>query len=207
MRARARRRVRRGAALLLLVLLTPVVAAGLLWLTRDADSSKGASEHEIQTSSDFSHPRGRTDWPGREADSFNAEVSLDDGRRVVLYFVRGKGLVEQHYSPGARAWSRPALLHRSKTEPCSAIDLRAESGTVTAIADLAMYCDDGEPPTEALAAVATGDLQDWDLHLLQGYDGWQDMTTEMGGRHVEFTTGGRWLSWYSLLGFVDAGGL
>ncbi|MFJ6894185.1 hypothetical protein [Streptomyces hokutonensis] len=43
-------------------------------------------------------------WSGSPS-PYNAEVKLGDGRRVALHYRQGKGLVGQHYSPRAKAWT------------------------------------------------------------------------------------------------------
>ncbi len=62
-----------------------------------------------------------------------------------LHYLRGKGLVEQHYSPRAKAWTEPKVIYRTKTDACQGIHLRTKNGTVAAIADFGSYCYDGEP--------------------------------------------------------------
>lgn len=82
-------------------------------------------------------------------------VELDDGRRVATYYEQGRGLVEQHYSAQARAWSKPQLLYMTQTDPCASITLKNFGGTVAVIANFARFCTDGEPPSELIAAVAS----------------------------------------------------
>ncbi|MGH3467297.1 MAG: hypothetical protein ACRDQF_06155, partial [Thermocrispum sp.] len=198
-------RLVRGSATALLVLL---VAGGMLLMHPDADSSSRASEHSTGTSSDFSFLQAGSDMAYAGSEEYNAEVSLGDGRRVVMYYARRKGLVEQHYSPEAGMWSRPTVLYSTKTDPCQGIDLTADSGTVTAIADFGVYCYDGEPPEESLAAVATGDLSTWDFHVTRGFDGWERSSIGLSGGHVEFARGGATsLTWLRYAGFVFAEGI
>ncbi len=66
---------------------------------------------------------------------FDAEISLPDGRRVGMYYATGRGLVEQHRGTGSAAWSTPHLLHRTTSDPCQSLRLKAFGTTVAAIAN------------------------------------------------------------------------
>ncbi len=124
-------------------------------------------------------------WSGSPS-PYNAEVKLADGRRVALHYRRGKGLVEQHYSPRAKAWTVPTVIYRTTTDACQGIHLRTKNGTVAAIADFGPYCYDGEPPTESLAAVGVGDLTDWSVDVTRNFDGWERATVSEDGQRVVF---------------------
>lgn len=124
-------------------------------------------------------------WSGGPS-PYDAVVKLDDGRRVAMHYRRGKGLVEQHYSPQARAWSKPALIYRTKTDACQGIGLRARGETVAAIADFGTYCYDGEPPTESIAAVGTDGLTKWDTNITKDFDGWERAAISKDGQQVTF---------------------
>ncbi|MFD4560885.1 hypothetical protein ACFWP5_42325 [Streptomyces sp. NPDC058469] len=124
-------------------------------------------------------------WSGSPS-PYNAEVKLDDGRRVALHYLRGKGLVEQHYSPRAKAWTEPKVIYRTKTDACQGIELRTKNGTVAAIADFGSYCYDGEPPTESIAAVGTGSLAEWSVNVTKDFDGWERASVSDDGQQVVF---------------------
>ena len=124
-------------------------------------------------------------WSGSPS-PYNAEVKLDGGRRVALHYLRGKGLVEQHYSPTAKAWTEPRVIYRTKTDACQGIHLRTKNGTVAAIADFGSYCYDGEPPTESIAAVGIGGLTEWSVNVTKDFDGWERATVSSDGQQVVF---------------------
>ncbi|MBK3574460.1 hypothetical protein JHN63_11655 [Streptomyces sp. MBT65] len=113
-------------------------------------------------------------------------MTLDDGRRVALHYRRGKGLVEQHYSPRAKAWTAPKVIYRTRTDACQGIQLRTKKGTVAAIADFGSYCYDGEPPTESIAAVGISGLTDWSVNVTKNFDGWERATVSEDGQRVVF---------------------
>lgn len=142
------------------------------------------------------------------AESVPGELALADGRRVAMRYEKGRGLFERHYSPQTGTWSHPRLIYGTRTDPCQSITLQARSGTVTAIADFGRYCSDGEPPTESVAAVATGDLDRWDHHLTRKFDGWARATVADGGRKVTFVRNATHvrarLVWTAGDGFSDA---
>ncbi|WP_405867055.1 hypothetical protein OG407_46325 [Streptomyces sp. NBC_01515] len=124
-------------------------------------------------------------WSGSPS-PYNAEVKLDDGRRVALHYLRDKGLVEQHYSPRAKAWTEPRVIYRTKTDACQGIQLRTKNGTVAAIADFGSYCYDGEPPTESIAAVGTSSLTEWSVNVTKDFDGWERASVSSDGQQVVF---------------------
>jgi hypothetical protein len=125
------------------------------------------------------------DWSGSPS-PYNAQVKLADGRRVAMHYLHGKGLVEQHYSPRAKAWTEPKVIYRTKTDACQGIELSAKNGTVAAIADFGSYCYDGEPPTESIAAVATSSLTDWNINVTKDFDGWERVSVSDDGKQVVF---------------------
>ena len=139
-------------------------------------------------------------WNGT-GDPYNAMVGLDDGRRVAMHYQRGEGLYEQHSSPQADGWTRPHLIYGTKTEACQGVHLRAFGETVTAIADFGLYCSDGEPPMESIAAVGVGDLRTWDHHLTRSFDGWGRVSAGAGGKEVTFRRGSTTLRWSESGGF------
>jgi hypothetical protein len=139
-------------------------------------------------------------WNGT-GDPYNAMVGLDDGRRVAMHYQRGKGLYEQHSSPQADGWTMPHLIYGTETEACQGIHLRAFGETVTAIADFGLYCSDGEPPMESIAAVGVGDLRKWDRHLTRSFDGWERVSAGAGGKEVTFRRGSSTLRWSESGGF------
>ncbi len=124
-------------------------------------------------------------WSGSPS-PYDAEVKLGDGRRVALHYRRGKGLVEQHYNPRAKAWTEPRVIYRTRTDACQGIHLRTKNGTVAAIADFGPYCYDGEPPTESIAAVATDGLTDWSVNVTKNFDGWERASVSDDGQQVVF---------------------
>nr|WSY57354.1 hypothetical protein OG999_49325 [Streptomyces sp. NBC_00886] len=124
-------------------------------------------------------------WSGSRS-PYNAEVKLDDGRRVALHYRRGKGLVEQHYSPRAKAWTEPTVIYRTSTDACQGIELRTKHGTVAVIADFGSYCYDGEPPTESIAAVGASSLTKWSINVTKDFDGWERASVSDDGQQVTF---------------------
>lgn len=143
----------------------------------------------------------KSDLPWEDSPSpYNAVLKLDDGRRVAMHYRQGKGLVEQHYSPRAKAWSAPVVIHRTALDACQGIELRAESGTVAAIADFGDYCYDGEPPTESLALVGTGSLTKWDINVRKDFDGWERASVSDDGQQVTFREADT-LHWSRAVGF------
>ncbi|GAA1010119.1 hypothetical protein Aple_039430 [Acrocarpospora pleiomorpha] len=145
-------------------------------------------------------PRG-SDYQGPDSSWYEAKLTLADGRQVAMHYRRGKGLYEQHTQVGG--WTTPHLIYRTKTDACQGITLQSSGDTVTAIADFGVYCSDGEPPTESIAAVAVGDLRKWDHHLTKNFDGWKRATITDRGRKATFRAGRSTLTWTSISGFSD----
>ncbi|MFD4634431.1 hypothetical protein ACFVYR_34670 [Streptomyces sp. NPDC058284] len=151
---------------------------------------------------DHSHPLGRSDIPWSGSPSpFDAQVKLADKRRVAMYYLRGKGLYVQDYSPRAKGWSKPAAVYRTKADACQGITLKAKDGTVAAFGDFGPYCADGEPPTESVAAVSFGPLTKWAKHLTTDFDGWEKIVIAPGGKKTTFSGGGETLRWTRAAGF------
>ncbi|MYY82895.1 hypothetical protein GT044_16775 [Streptomyces sp. SID335] len=151
---------------------------------------------------DHSHPLRKSDIPWSGSPSpFNAQVELADGRRVAMHYLRGKGLFAQDYSPRAKGWSKPALVYGTKTDACQGITLKAKDGTVAAFGDFGVYCADGEPPTESVAAVAVGPPAKWDKHVKKDFDGWEKTVVAPGGEKVTFSRGSDTLRWTKAAGF------
>lgn len=163
------------------------------------DAAQGASR--ISTG-DHRHPLEKSDIPWSGSPSpFNAQIKLADGRRVAMHYMKGKGLYVQDYSPKAKGWSKSAVVHKTKTDACQGITLKAKDGTVAAFGDFGVYCADGEPPTESIAAVATGPLTKWATHLTKDFDGWEKIAVAAGGKKVTFSRGGDTLLWTKAGGF------
>ncbi|MFC4014029.1 hypothetical protein ACFOY2_42860 [Nonomuraea purpurea] len=107
----------------------------------------------------------------------------------------------QHSGPEGDRWTRPRLVYGTKTEACQGILLRAFGATVTAVADFGLYCSDGEPPTESVAAVGVGSLGTWDHHLTRNFDGWERVSAGDGGAEITFRRGSSTLRWSRTGGF------
>ncbi|MFD9905969.1 hypothetical protein [Streptomyces sp. NPDC059063] len=143
-------------------------------------------------------------WSGSPT-PYESQVKLADGRRVAMHYLKKKGLYVQDYSPKARGWSKPKAVYRTKTDVCQGITLKARNGTVAAIADWGVYCYDGEPPQESIAAVATGRLTKWDRHLTKGFDGWTKADISASGKTVTFKHHADRLKWTKAHGFPRKG--
>ncbi|MFI8876560.1 hypothetical protein [Streptomyces sp. NPDC055243] len=173
------------------------------------DVGGGGAQEVTRTSvgtGDHSYPLEKSDihWSGSPS-PFNAQVKLADGRRVAMHYMKGKGLLVQDYSPRAKGWSKSALVYKTKTDACQGITLKAKDGTVAAFGDFGVYCADGEPPTESVAAVATGPLTKWATHLTKNFDGWEKIAVATGGKKVTFSRGSDTLNWTKAGGFPAAG--
>lgn len=171
------------------------------------DAGPGAAQEMSRASTgDHGYPLQKSDIPWSGSPSpFNAQVKLTDGRRVAMHYMQGKGLLVQDYSPKAKGWSKPVLVYGTKTDACQGITLKAKDGTVAAFGDFGVYCADGEPPTESVAAVATGPLTKWGTHLTKDFDGWEEIAVAAGGATVTFSGGGETLRWTKAGGFPAAG--
>ncbi|WP_225882224.1 hypothetical protein [Streptomyces aureocirculatus] len=168
-------------------------------LGRDAAERDGTDR---EAAGGHTHELRHSDIPWSGSPSpFESQVRLADGRRVAMHHLRDKRLYVQDYSPEERGWSKPAVVHRAKSEACQGITLRARATTVAAIADFGTYCADGEPPTESVAAVATGSLTQWNRHLTKDFDGWEKALVSPSGKQVTFKRGGDTLKWTKSGGF------
>ncbi|MGW2229792.1 hypothetical protein [Streptomyces formicae] len=170
---------------------------------REKSAGHGAAQQvDRAVVGDHRYPLQKSDipWSG-SASPFNAQVKLADGRRVAMHYLSKKGLFVQDYSPRAKGWSKPAVVYKTTTDACQGITLKAKDGTVAAFGDFGVYCADGEPPTESVAAVATGRLTTWDKHLTKNFDGWEKIAVAAGGKKVTFSGGGETLRWTKAAGF------
>ena len=150
-------------------------------------AARSASQDSFRDSSTYTSELQKSDLPWSGSPSpYDAEVRLDDGRRVAMHYRRGQGLVEQHYSPRAKAWTHAVVIHRTELDACQGIELRANGGTVAAIADFGPYCYDGEPPAVSIAAVGTDSLTEWDVNVTKDFDGWEQASVSDDGREVVF---------------------
>ncbi|MEV6758019.1 hypothetical protein [Streptomyces sp. NPDC051214] len=171
-----------------------------------ADRKAAQSMSRAAATGDHGHPLEKSDIPWSGSPSpFNAQVKLADGRRVAMHYMKGKGLFVQDYSPKAKGWSKSAVVYKTETDACQGITLKAKDGTVAAFGDFGVYCADGEPPTESVAAVATGPLTKWATHLTKDFDGWEKIAVATGGKKVTFSGGGETLVWTKAGGFPAAG--
>ncbi|NYG53939.1 hypothetical protein [Nocardioides perillae] len=159
----------------------------------DPDSDRSTYD-DVRASASYDE-----DYP----DDFRVESALPDGRKVRVWVsTNGDALLEQHYSPDADAWTGPATIYTSdEPDPCQGITLTEENGIVAVTADFGLYCEDGEPPQDSVAAVATGDLTEWETHSTEGFDGWERLT--ITGTRVEWSRGSRSLTWEPGDGFDD----
>ncbi|MFI1051474.1 hypothetical protein ACH4U3_38085 [Streptomyces griseoruber] len=178
--------------------MTAVVACG-----HPGAAAKAASQSASRDSSQYTSELQKSDlaWSGGPS-PYNAEVKLDDGRRVAMYYRRGQGLVEQHYDPRAKAWTKAMVVHHTQADACQGIELRANGKTVAAIANFGPYCYDGEPPAESIAAVGTGDLTQWDVNVTKDFDGWERASVSKDGSEVIFRRDSA-LRWRRAGGFGD----
>lgn len=119
-------------------------------------------------------------------DDYESTLELGDGRKVHVRLVQGTGVQERHQAAGGGKWSKWKTLYETGTDLCQGVDLAEREGTVSLVADFGLYCSDGEPPTESVAAVGTGDLTDWDIDVTEDFDGWQDTSINDDGSRVVF---------------------
>lgn len=115
----------------------------------------------------------------------------------------GSRLMEQHRAAGGDRWTDPQVVSEPGDEdPCQGIELVEDDGLVAVIADLGAYCYDGEPPMSSVAAVGTGDLTAWDVHVTRGFDGWTEVVPTDDG--FRWTGGDAELTWTLGDGFSSA---
>ncbi|MBU7596757.1 hypothetical protein JGS22_003665 [Streptomyces sp. P38-E01] len=147
----------------------------------DDESGASAQSGAAQSGAD-------SDAPGTpaEEDWYESTLELSDGGRVHVRLVEGTGVQERHRAADAQEWSTWKTLHKSKEDRCQGVELEEVNGTVSLIADFGLYCSDGEPPQESVAAVGTGDLTEWAVDMTEGFDGWQDVSIREDGSKVLF---------------------
>ncbi|RAJ70323.1 hypothetical protein K378_01488 [Streptomyces sp. Amel2xB2] len=119
-------------------------------------------------------------------DDYQSTLTLGDGRKVHVRLVKGTGVQERHTASGGAGWSKWKTLYKTKTDLCQGVGLEEREGTVSLTADFGLYCYDGEPPTESVAGVGTGDLSKWDIDVTDDFDGWQDTSINDDGSRVTF---------------------
>lgn len=121
-----------------------------------------------------------------EDGEFDSTLTLEDGRQVEFRLVEEKGLLERHRDDESASWTSWQTVYSTDTDRCQGVELSEQNGTVAVIADFGRYCYDGEPPTESIAAVATGDLSDWEHDMTEDFDGWQKAVHSDKGSTVTF---------------------
>lgn len=140
-------------------------------------------------------------------DDYESTLELSDGGKVHVRLVKGTGVQERHQAAGGGDWSKWKTLYKTETDLCQGVDLAEREGTVSLIADFGLYCSDGEPPTESVAGVGTGDLTDWDIDVTEDFDGWQDTSINDDGSRVVFLydsdSGLYTLRWEQSAGFSE----
>ncbi|WP_216093844.1 hypothetical protein [Streptomyces abyssalis] len=119
-------------------------------------------------------------------DDYESKLELGDGRKVHVRLVKGTGVQERHKAAGGGKWSKWKTLYKTRTDLCQGVGLAEREGTVSLIADFGLYCSDGEPPTESVAGVGTGDLTEWDIDVTEDFDGWDDTSINDDGSRVVF---------------------
>ena len=123
---------------------------------------------------------------GSAEGEYQATLQLEDGRQVTVRLVEGTGVQERHRASASASWSAWQTLYETDTDRCQHVELQEVSGTVALTADFGRFCSDGEPPTESVAGVGTGDLTDWDIDVTEDFDGWQDTSITDDGTRVVF---------------------
>ncbi|MFE1802274.1 hypothetical protein ACFW9L_39750 [Streptomyces sp. NPDC059517] len=118
---------------------------------------------------------------------FVEDVPWADGGRLGMYYAAGRGLMEQHQDTAGGPWSKPRLVYATEGDACRSITLKAFRDTVTAIANWGVYCADGEPPTESVAAVGTRNPAAWDTRATKDFDGWEKAAPVAGTGDLLFT--------------------
>lgn len=174
----------------------------------------GASaDSPVPASASGDGPRPAEENQGNSAaveGEFESSLKLSDGRTVHVRLVEGTGVQERHKAAGSRKWSKWQTLYKSESDRCQGVGLAEADGTVSLIADFGRYCYDGEPPTESVAGVGTGDLTDWDIDMTEDFDGWQDTSITDEGSKVLFVynsdAGLYTLRWNDSEGFSEIDG-
>ncbi|MET8178444.1 hypothetical protein [Streptomyces sp. NPDC005336] len=122
----------------------------------------------------------------RPEGDYRSTLTLSDGRKVAVRLVRGTGVQERHQDAGSTTWSAWRTLYKTDADLCQGVDLAEVNRTVSLIADFGPYCSDGEPPTESVAGVGTGELTDWGIDITKDFDGWENASINDDGSEVEF---------------------
>lgn len=191
------RRTASAASVLAAVLLTGACGTG-------SGSGTGSATYDPdRDTSVYDEAKSSETFDETWRDPYEEQVSLPDGRDVRIWYSEdGSSLMEQHRAAGDGAWTEPAtLLESDEPDPCQGITLTEEDGVVAVIADFGVYCYDGDPPSASVAAVGTGDLTEWDVHVTRGFDGWTEMKIAGGG--VTWTGSGEELTWSAGDGFSE----
>ncbi|MCX6407870.1 MAG: hypothetical protein NTV28_13205 [Propionibacteriales bacterium] len=139
---------------------------------------------------------------GQDARDFRAQAELDDGRRVAAYQVAGTGLVVQVRSAGETSWSAPTTLVGSTEDPCQGVELEQAGGTVALTAGFGLYCYDGEPPQQVVAAVLGEGDDAWAVRTIDDVDDFTAVKVAEDGRRVDFEGGGGTITWRPSSGFA-----
>lgn len=152
--------------------------------------------------SEYKTVRSQEAFGGEWPEDYQQSAVLADGRKVFLWYSRGGSkLMEQHYSPLAKAWTSPHVVHVSgEADPCQGIEIVERDGVVAVIADFGTYCYDGEPPSDSLAVVSAGDLTDWKVDATPGFDGWAEVAVNDADT-VTWRGSGESLTWSPSEGF------
>lgn len=166
-------------------------------------SPSGTSGASSQSSSPGAgEPLGSPVVPeGQDPQDFRAEVALDDGARVAAYLVAGTGLVVQVRPAGQDDWSAPATLVESAEDPCQGVELQQAGGTVALTAGFGLYCYDGEPPQQVVAAALAGVTDAWDVRTIDDVDDFESVTVADDGSRVDFDGSGGTITWTEGRGF------
>ncbi|MGY1434599.1 hypothetical protein [Streptomyces reniochalinae] len=142
-----------------------------------------------------------------DKDDSHIRIELKDKRQVSLTYAKDKGLVERHRPAEGGTWSSPKTIYKTKAESCQGIDARAHGDTVAVTANWGLYCSDGEPPQESVAAMGAGELTEWDTAESENSDGWPPAQIYDGGDRAEFVAKGphstTTLPWKKGSGFGD----
>lgn len=152
--------------------MTALLAAG-------CDDERIASEDPGKPTKDtstYGHKLEHIDFASADnRDDYEELLVLDDGRKVAMHYRTETGLVEQHYSPEKKSWSKAQVIFETESDPCQGIYLEENDGRVGVIANWGGFCYDGEPPMQSLAATAAGSLQEWQTDVTDEIDGWEEM--------------------------------
>ncbi|WAU81727.1 hypothetical protein O1Q96_19235 [Streptomyces sp. Qhu-G9] len=149
-------------------------------------------------------PTASASRPSPSHARFVEEIEWADGRRVGMYYAAGRGLMEQHQDTAGGPWSKPRLVYATEGDSCQGITLKAIRGTVAVMANWGVYCSDGEPPTESLAAVGTRNLSTWDTKATKDFDGWEKARAVTGTEDLLFSRSST--EWLTRLRWSPAGG-